>query len=148
MSIPEVDDRGYLPSGVHDASLEEVLERFGRFRETDRRMALGARLAAFIEEARGTGLVECLIVDGSFTTSKRQPGDIDLIVVLRAALDVAADFRPDQYNVVSARRVKGRHGFDVFHAVAGSENLARAVEFFAQIPGEPGLSKGMVRVAI
>ena len=148
MPIPEVDDRGYLPPRVHDASLDEVLERFGRFRETDRREALGERLTAFIEEARGTDLVECFIVDGSFTTSKAQPGDIDLIVVLRGGLDRAVDFRPDQYNVMSARRVKARHAFDVFHAVAGSENLARAVEFFAQVTGEPGLSKGMVRVAI
>ena len=27
--IPEFDERGYLPPGIHLASLEEVIERFG-----------------------------------------------------------------------------------------------------------------------
>ena len=148
MAIPEVDERGFLPHGIHDASVDEVLDRFGRFRDTGRRVTLGGELAAFIEEVRGTGLVACVIVDGSFTTSKAQPGDIDLIVVLREGLETDADFRPDQYNVMSARRVQARHGFDVLYAVEGSENLARAVDYFAQVTGEPGLSKGMVRVAI
>ena len=148
MAIPEVDERGFLPQGVHDASLDEVLDRFGRFRESDRRETLGRQLAAFIEEARGTGLVACLILDGSFTTSKTQPGDIDLVVVLRRGVDLLTDFRPDQYNVVSARRVRGRYPFDVFHALEGSDGLAGVVEFFSRVTGEPGLSKGMVRVAI
>jgi hypothetical protein len=73
MPIPELDSRGFLPHGVHDASLGEVLERFGRFRETDRRQTLAGQLVAFMEEARRTGLVASVIVDGSFATSKPQP---------------------------------------------------------------------------
>jgi hypothetical protein len=148
MAIPGLDERGFLPAGVHDASMAEVVERFGQFQQTDRRVALRAQLEAFLEEARGTGLVASLILDGSFATSKPEPGDIDLIVVLREGIDASADFRPDQYNVLSARRVKARYPFDVFHAVEGSETLRSAVEFFAQVTGRPGLSKGMVRVAV
>jgi hypothetical protein len=76
MPIPELNDRGLLPDGVHDASLAELLDRFGRFQGTNRREVLGARLAAFIEEIRGSGLVVFVIVDGRFTTSKAQPSDI------------------------------------------------------------------------
>lgn len=83
MAIPELDETGFLPPGVHEASLAEVHEAFGQFRGSDRRMRLYAALEAFAEEARGSGLVAALIVNGSFTTGKPQPGDIDLIVVLR-----------------------------------------------------------------
>lgn len=148
MAIPELDARGLLPAGVHDASMAEVVERFGRFQRTDRRVVLQAKLEEFVTEARATGLVASLILDGSFATGKPEPGDIDLIVVLHEGVDVSADFRPDQYNVVSARRVKARYPFDVFHAVEGSETLRSTVEFFAQVVGVPGLSKGMVRVAV
>ena len=148
MPIPDADHRGYLPHGVHDASLAEILDRYGRFRETDRRVTLGAQLAEFAEEARASGLVRFLIIDGSYTTAKPQPGDIDLIVVLRKGVGAAAELRPDQYNVMSARRVKARHGFDVLHAIEDSETLAKTVEFFAQVVGEPDVSKGMVRVAL
>lgn len=148
MPIPEFNDRGFLPAGVHDASLDEVLDRFGRFKGTGRREVLGERLAGFLEEARGTGLVDSVIVDGSFTTSKAEPGDIDLVVVLREGVSMETAFRPDQYNVVSARRVRARFGFDVLSAIQGGDALARAISFFAQVTGERGLSKGMVRVAI
>ena len=148
MAIPDLDEGGFLPAGVHDASMAEVVERFGQFQQTDRRVALQARLEAFLEEARGTGLVASLILDGSFATSKPEPDDIDLIVVLRQGIDASTEFRPDQYNVVSARRVKARYPFDVLIAVEGSETLRSAVEFFAQVTGRPGLSKGMVRVAV
>jgi hypothetical protein len=56
--------------------------------------------------------------------------------------------RLDQYQAVSARRVKARYPFDVLLAVEGSETLRSAVESFAQVTGRPGLSKGMVRVAV
>ena len=87
-------------------------------------------------------------MDGSFATSKSEPGDIDLVVVLRRDARLDTGFRPDQYKVLSARRVRARHGFDVLSAIEGGDDLTRAIEFFAQVAGERGLSKGMVRVAI
>jgi len=37
MPIPDLNEDGLLPEGIHEASLEEVRERFGRFQRTDRR---------------------------------------------------------------------------------------------------------------
>lgn len=148
MPIPPFDANGFLPAGIHDASLGEVLGRFGQFQGTDWRVTLGTRLSAFAAEARDSGLVAYLIVDGSFVSSKAEPGDIDLIVVLHPDADPGDEFRPDQYNVVSAKRVRSRYAFDVFHVTEGSEALLQSVDFFAQVTGQPGLVKGMVRVAI
>lgn len=148
MALPALDEHGFLPEGVHNASLDEVAERFGRFTGTDRRVRLHSALVRFATEARQTGLVAGLIVDGSFTTGKPQPEDIDLIVVLHDRADFATDFRPDEYNVLSARRVKSRYPFDVRYATAEPEALQPLVDFFAQVRGKPELRKGMVRVTL
>ncbi len=83
MPIPELNQDGFLPEGIHAASLEEVRERFGRFQRTDRRPALFAKLSTYMAEVRASGLVVAVIVDGSFVTAKDEPSDIDLILVLR-----------------------------------------------------------------
>src|SRR5262245_27238275 len=123
MPIPALDANGLLPPGVHEASIEEVRELFGQFRETEQRVRLQAALEAFLAEARGTHLVVAVIVDGSFTTGKAQPGDVDIVVVQRPDADTTTEFRPDQYNVLSARKVKQRYSFDVLYATDSPQEL-------------------------
>src|SRR6266550_4310222 len=98
MPIPDLNEDGFLPEGVHEASLEEVQERFGRLQRTDRRPTLFTKLALFLAEVRASGLVEAVIVDGSFVTAKDEPSDIDLILVLGRGHDFRADLKPIQYN--------------------------------------------------
>ena len=81
---------GCLPAGVHDASMLELRERFGRFQRSDRRVQLQKKLEEYMAEARASGQVTALIVNGSFTTAKDELGDIDLVVVLRSAADFRA----------------------------------------------------------
>jgi len=146
MPIPDCNDEGLLPAGVHVCTLGEVKERFGSFQGSDRRCRLFEKLAAFVEEVRATGLVACLIVNGSFVTGKDAPNDIDLIVVLHANHDFAATLKPFQYNVVSRRRVHKRHGFDVLVGPEGSELMDEYVAFFQEVRGKPELHKGVLRV--
>jgi len=42
MSLPALLPNGYLPPGVHEATLSEVIERFGT--NTPRRQVLASRL--------------------------------------------------------------------------------------------------------
>lgn len=148
MPLPELTQEGYLPPGVHETTLEEVGTQFGRFDETDRRVELHAALVRFAAEARATGLVAALIVNGSYTTRKAQPGDIDLIVVLRQEIDLATDFKPHEYNVLSTARVKRRYPFDVRYSTAESGVLEPLIDFFAEVRHRPGLRKGMVKVTL
>ena len=148
MAIPELDEHGLLPTGVHDASLEEVRERFGQFHGSDRRVQLFAVLEKFAADAKSAALVQAMIVNGSFTTDKVRPSDIDLILVLREHIDLSRDLLPRQYNLVSPKRVKARHGFDVLYATDSPESLDPLVEFFSQVRGQPELRKGMVRVTL
>jgi hypothetical protein len=146
MPIPESDENGFLPEGIHEASLEEVQERFGRFQRTDRRPALFAKLSEFLREARASGLVVAVIVDGSFVTSKDEPSDIDLVLVLRPDHDYHTDLKPFEYNVLSKRGVRSRFRFDVVSAREGSDEYHRSVNFFQLAKGRSGLRKGVIKV--
>jgi hypothetical protein len=146
MPIPELNENGFLPEGIHEASLEEVRERFGRFQRTDQRPALFARLSTYLAEVRASGLAEAVILDGSFVTAKDEPSDIDLILVLRPDRDDRAELRPFEYNAVSKHRVRRRFRFDVVSAREGSDEYEESVNFFQLVRGQSDLRKGVIKV--
>ena len=65
MPIPGLNAAGLLPEGIHDCSLDEVLERFGTFQTTDHRPRLFQKLQALVHEVWQTDRVSEIIVDGS-----------------------------------------------------------------------------------
>jgi hypothetical protein len=148
MTIPELDDDEVLPPGVHLASLEEVRERFGQFQHSSRRPDLFEKLEEFVTEARATGFVESVIINGSFVTGIDEPNDIDLILGLRVSHDFEAVLRPFEYNVISKRRVRKQFQFDILVARVGSETYNEYVRLFQQIRGRDDRTKGIVRVAL
>ncbi len=86
MAIPALDDEGFLPLGIYDCTLAEIKDRFGQFRGSDCRPHLFRKLEMFVDEAIRSRLARSLIVNGSFTSGKEQPGDVDLVVVLPLAM--------------------------------------------------------------
>jgi hypothetical protein len=84
MPIPAFRDDGSLPEGLHEASEEEVIARFGE--STARREYLTARVRRWLELARAVG-AHGLVIDGSFVTDKAEPNDVD------AAIWLPDDFR-------------------------------------------------------
>ena len=77
--IPAFRSDGYLPEGLHLASEAEVTFRFGSSSPRRRRVVL--RLRRWVELARSTR-ARRLVIDGSFVTDKRDPEDIDAVVLL------------------------------------------------------------------
>ncbi len=73
MVLPDFDDVGNLPSGVHGATWDEILQRFGW---TSHRRDLLAGLKVALEPLREAGCRR-VFVNGSFVTDKDEPGDID-----------------------------------------------------------------------
>jgi len=75
--IPELVDIGspwpVLPPGEHDATLEEIEERFA---QTPHRKRLFDGLRQGVEALRHAGC-KTVYVDGSFVTGKPEPGDYD-----------------------------------------------------------------------
>lgn len=148
MAIPPLNEHGYLPEGVHDCTFEEAAARFGGFQRSDRRPQLWVRFMEFVREVQASGLVEAIIVDGSFVTAEPLPNDIDLVVVMSAQQDFSGDLLPAHYNVLSQRRVRQQFGFDIVVAKNAHETLAQAVTFFQQVRQRPGQKKGLLRISL
>lgn len=147
MAVPALEPSGLLPVGVHEASFEELRDRFGSFQRTDRRPSLFKRLEAFVAELRASRLVTIMLIDGSFVTSADEPNDVDVILVLPQTHNFGAELLPFQYNVLSRRAVRRRHGIDLLVAVEGSTLLDEYVEFFSQVRGRPDVRKGMLSLS-
>lgn len=77
--IPDFDEYGNLPPGIHRATLEEIAERFGGSTEI-RRVEMES-LRWLVELARRAG-AERLIINGSFVTDASEPNDVDCVVLM------------------------------------------------------------------
>ena len=77
--IPALDGNGYLPPGIHPATLEEVAARFGQ--ESEVRQVQIESLRWLADLARRAG-VRRLVVNGSFVTDKVEPNDVDCVLLI------------------------------------------------------------------
>lgn len=93
-----LDDRKLLPPGVHDVSLKEVEELFGRFQRTDRRPRLFRKLHDDLKSHGQAEVVGSVIIDGSLVMGcVDEPEDIDLILSSRIPADA--------YNIIIFRSI-------------------------------------------
>jgi hypothetical protein len=81
MPIPEFNEQGDLPVGVHLATIDEVYERFGQ--GTPQRQLVTKRLQRIYELAHRTGKVERFVIYGSYVTAKLTPNDVDIFLVMQ-----------------------------------------------------------------
>ncbi|MBN2296055.1 MAG: hypothetical protein JXM70_26725 [Pirellulales bacterium] len=79
--IPTLNDEGYLPPGLHQATVEEISARFGR--EPELRRVQMESLRWLIQLAWRAG-VQRIIVNGSFVTDKLEPNDVDCVLLVGA----------------------------------------------------------------
>jgi hypothetical protein len=148
MPIPELTSDGVLPEGVHTCTLDELGERFGRFQRSDRRCRLFERLAEYVQNARASGVVKELIVDGSFVTDKDVPSDVDVIVISLPKATLPANLRPMEYNVLSKRTIRRQFGMDVLTGQEGELEVEEHIEFFSQVRNRPEIRKGLLRIIL
>jgi hypothetical protein len=85
MALPPFVPTGDLPIGVHRAALTEVMQRFGG--ATAIRRALASRLNRIWGIATSTGMVARFVLFGSFVTSKPEPNDVDIFMLMDDAFD-------------------------------------------------------------
>lgn len=79
--IPQFNDDGYLPIGIHAATLEEIAARFGH--ESELRQAQMESLGWLVDLARRAG-AQRIVVNGSFVTDKLEPNDVDCVLLIGA----------------------------------------------------------------
>jgi hypothetical protein len=85
MPLPKLTPSGELPLGVHPASLQEALERFGVGHP--QRIAVGERLERIYRLAAATRHLARFVVFGSFVTDEPEPNDVDVFLVMDDSFD-------------------------------------------------------------
>ena len=88
VTLPAFNEEGDLPPGVYRATLSHVLERFGK--GTALRRAVADRLNRIYQLAVSTGQLARFVVFGSFITAKAEPNDVDIVLLMEDAFDLAS----------------------------------------------------------
>lgn len=144
MPLPDFNASGDLPAGIHRATLNEVVQRFGS--AGGQRMVCTQRLSHVYELAKRTGHLQEFVVFGSYVTTQANPNDIDVILVMDDA------FRLDECPIESRGLfdhavAQARHGASVFWLRPGLLIGESVNDFIAywQVKRD-GSSRGIVEV--
>jgi hypothetical protein len=116
MPLPDFDEKGELPAGLHLASLNELAARFGG---TPRRQEVTARLLHIYELARATGKLDRFIVFGSYVTSKPAPNDVDIFLVMAKEFEVG-DYSGETRMLFSQMQAQDYFGASIFWVASGT----------------------------
>jgi len=85
MSLPEFNENGDLPRGIHKATLKELSNRFGS--SSPQRRLLALRLERIYRIALDTECLARFIIFGSFITEKPNPNDVDIFMLMEDDFD-------------------------------------------------------------
>ncbi len=143
MALPPLTDAGELPLGVHRASLREILDQFSV--GSAQRKVLALRLDRVYRLAEATNHLARFVVFGSFVTSKLEPQDVDVFLVMDDTFDasqLAGDASP-LFDHAAAQAHFGASVFWVRHRAAWPDEQA-AVEFWQVKRG--GGRRGIVEI--
>jgi hypothetical protein len=86
--LPEFNEKGDLPTGVHLAPLAEVVAHFSMV--SDRRKLLAQRLERIYQIASQTRHLARFVVFGSFVTDKHEPNDVDVFMIMDDNFDMGS----------------------------------------------------------
>ncbi len=144
MPIPAFDSRGDLPVGVYPATLAEVIARFGH--GTPQRELVTSRLVRIYELAQRTGKLQRFIIFGSYVTTKPEPNDVDIVLIMRDDFG-EEDYTEDVLPVFNHLRAHDELGASVFWTRPGAGLLETVDEFIAHWQTTRELtSRGIVEV--
>ena len=130
--IPPFDEQGYLPAGIHLATLDEVGARFGC--ESEMRRVQMQSLRWLVDLARRAGVLR-LVINGSFVTDVLEPNDVDCVLL------IGSGFPQDQ--VAEAELLSGLPFLEL--SLVNQADFRMLVdEFFAT--DRHSVAKGMVEV--
>ncbi len=132
--IPPFDDSGFLPAGLHPATLAEIEVHFGR--QSELRCVQMDSVRWMVALALRAG-VQRIILNGSFVSDIMEPNDVDCVLLL------AADYPRDVE--ASDELIKGLPFLEILRVdEPGFDRLVN--RFFAT--DRHGVSKGMIEVVI
>ncbi|MEI8020209.1 MAG: hypothetical protein WCH39_18545 [Schlesneria sp.] len=132
--IPKFNDVGYLPPGIHLASLDEIAARFGE--ESELRRAQMDSVRWLVEMTKRAGILR-VILNGSFVTDVFEPNDVDCAMLL------SPDFPVDP---VAAAELNDGLPFVDLHMVEANEFAILVDKFYAT--DRDSIPKGVIEVIL
>jgi hypothetical protein len=137
--IPEFDENGNLPPGIHNTNLSEVEKRFGGSQSRKRSLLIKS-LKQFVNAVKR--YADEIYIDGSFITSKTSPGDVDILVIFPAKLISDQQFLIN-INILRNRLKSDLHVFTFFLGFNEAE-MDKMMEWFTH--DRDGNPKGIIRL--
>ena len=116
--IPPFNEFGYLPPGVHSATLDEIDARFGQPSELRRVQMESVR---WMVELAARAAVQRIILNGSFLTDIIEPDDVDCVLLVgprrreqRSALKELRKGLPFLTAVIARQRLFDEYVNDIY----------------------------------
>lgn len=141
--IPAFENDGTLPPGIHSASWEEVVERFG-YTTYRRRLLNGLKQALDVLHIAGC---RSIYLDGSFITTKRIPNDFDVCWIHDDVDPNKLDKELLDFKYGRAAQ-KLRYGGELFPIHSNHINDRNSMLTFFQTNRETGSPKGIILIDI
>ena len=138
--------QGDLPPGVHQATLVEVVERFGQ--DAPERVRVTERLQRVIALAQETGKLEQVFIWGSYVTDKPDPGDIDLFLIMSPDFELN-DYTGEMRLVFDSEAAERELGTTVFWITSSAGSQTTVAFFLEQFQSRrDGGRRGIVEVLL
>ena len=145
MPIPPFREDGWLPVGHHEATWEEIIDRFGGSPDS-RRGVLTKKLLELREQLRSRGIVGFLLLNGSYISEKPEPADFDVLLVGPPDIQVRKDSDPELALLLDAEHAEKVGGFSLFYFPRDSPALETLSTFWDL--SKEGIAKGIIRVPL
>jgi len=148
MPIPELQDNGLLPSGIHDCSFDDIASSFTW---NSHRRQLFDRFVVFVNAELRPNFPDPIFFDGSFVTDKPLPEDTDVVLDLTSAPD-ARKWQGLQFMREHQPRLKALYGVHFWVNLPGNSDFAAFFQYVglktARAKGiHPRQTKGILRIA-
>jgi hypothetical protein len=144
--LPQLNESGYLPLGIHLSSWDDLRLRFGR--EPAERVRALARLQHIHELAARTGQLGRFLIFGSFVSNAEYPRDVDVILIMKA--DFALEQAPRECQTLfSHPDAQAKFGASIFWIRQGmlpSEMMSDFMDTW-QTSGD-GSKRGIVEIKL
>jgi hypothetical protein len=139
--IPDFDENGKLPPGIHWATYSEFTDRFGT---TLRRLRLITGLKLAMEQLQAAGC-QFIYINGSFVTEKPNPGDFDACWDANGVdINYLESLAPVLYN--PQRQQKAKYGGEFFRSDLPADSYGTSYLDFFQFDTRMNTPKGIIAI--
>ncbi|HBB33198.1 MAG TPA: hypothetical protein DDZ80_31795 [Cyanobacteria bacterium UBA8803] len=141
--IPDFDENGKLPPGIHFCTWEEFTDKFGT---TLRRLRLINGLKLAMGQLKAVGC-QFIYINGSFVTEKLNPGDFDACWDANGVdINYLEALAPVLYNPQRTAQQKAKYGGEFFRSDLPADSYGTSYLDFFQFDTRTNTPKGIIAI--